>query len=236
MNLKHLSNTLEVHIMPVRRNAIITDNFYHIYNCGVAKQPTFISNSDYERFSQTFAYYRFSQTPLKLSKFLELPLGLRNKVLDELKAQNEKLVEILSFVLIPNHFHFLLKQLSDNGITKFEALTADSYARYFNIKNKRIGPLFQGTFKAVRVESEAQLIHTSRYIHLNPVVSNVVDEDNFLAYPWSSLQDYLGGKSDVVNTESILSYFSSPKDYKKFVLDQLDYGRTLEQYKHLVFD
>ena len=71
--------------------------------------------------------------------------------------KDKKHTDILSYCLMPNHFHLLLKQNDDNGISKLLANLQNSYARYFNIKNERIGPLFQGQFKAVRIDSEEQI-------------------------------------------------------------------------------
>jgi putative transposase len=113
----------------------------------------------------------------------------------------------------------------------------NSYTRYFNKRHKRDGSLFLDQFKAVRVVSEQQLLHLSRYIHLNPYSSYVVK--NFLElenYQWSSFPEYLGEKSGFCTTEVILSYFVSREKYKNFVLNQADYQRGLEIVKHLMFD
>ena len=102
------------------------------------------------------------------------------------------IVDIGAYCLMPNHFHILLQQLQDNGISTFVRKLLNSYTRYFNTKNERIGPLFQGQFKAVRVESDEQLLHLTRYIHLNPLVGYVVkDLRNF---EWSSYLDYIKNK------------------------------------------
>lgn len=143
------------------------------------------------------------------------------------------LVEIISYVLMPNHFHLLIRQTSDNGISTFIRRSINSYTRYLNTKRSRVGPLFQGAFKAVRVEDDEQLIHLSRYIHLNPLVSFVVKESEFRNYPWSSLPDYLKGQSNLIDVDMVLGHFSSPKSYEKFIFDQADYAKELEKIKHL---
>ncbi|MBI2021780.1 hypothetical protein HYS93_02760 [Candidatus Daviesbacteria bacterium] len=92
-------------------------------------------------------------------------------------------------------------------------------------------------FKVVHIQTTEQLIHLSRYIHLNPLVSYLVKEENFLSYPWSSLQYYLEDyPNDIINPKVILDSFSSSKDYLKFVLDQVDYGKELERIKHLTLE
>ena len=137
---------------------------------------------------------------------------------------------------MPNHFHLLLQQLTDGGISKFIKHIGDSYTRYFNTKKERVGPLFQGAFKAVHVETNDQLIHLSRYIHLNPLVSFIVKEENFLSYPWSSLQIYLKKRHNFVNPKPVLEQFKTNDEYLQFVLDQIDYGKELEKIKHLILE
>jgi len=110
-----------------------------------------------------------------------------------------------------------------------------SYVKYRNTKLKQQGPLFGEMFKAVRIEKDEQLLHVSRYIHLNPLVSFLVKD--LKKYPWSSYPDYIGKTNTFpLAKDEILSFFKTPQDYEKFVLDQAEYGKTLEQLKHLVFD
>ena len=125
-----------------------------------------------------------------------------------------------------------MKQKSDNGITSYMRRFINSYVHYVNIKNKRVGPLFQGRFKSVLIDSDEQLLHVSRYIHLNPLVSNLVSDLN--DYLWSSYHSYMNGKEDkLVKYRTVLDMFKTKEDYKKFLLDQEDYARSLEQLKHL---
>lgn len=222
--------------MPIRVIPLVNGEYYHVYNRGVASQPTFSNQKDYERFLLCLSYYRFKGLPLRLSKLLQIHKDQREKILLDLKKANDKTVDLIAFCLMPNHFHLLLKQLSVGGISKFMKQITDGYTRYFNTKHQRVGPLFQGAFKAVRVETDEQLLHLSRYIHLNPLVSFVVRDEYFINYPWSSLNSYLDGKSDAVNPTPILAHFKSPKDYLKFVMDQVSFGKELERIKHLTLE
>lgn len=180
-------------------------------------------------------YYRFSNLTMPLSKFKDLSFELKQKFFDSV-GDSAKLIEIIAYCLMPNHFHFLLKQLRDDGISRFISQFTNSYTRYFNISNERVGPLFQGVFKSVHVETDEQLIHLSRYIHLNPVVSNVILESDIFYYQWSSLPDYLKGGSSLVHADPVLTHFKSPESYKQFVLDYVSYTRELEKIKHLMLD
>lgn len=222
--------------MPIRKIPLVADQFYHVYNRGVARQPVFLNKREYERFLLSLRYYRYNKPPLKLSRFLSLPEKDRNNLLEELNNKKGWSVEIISFVLMPNHFHLLLKQKEGNGISTFMRRAINSYTRYFNTKHARVGSLFQGVFKAIRVETDEQLIHLSRYIDLNPLVSYVVKDKDFMDYPWSSLSEYLKGETGLIESKYVLSHFRSVNEYKKFVLDQKDYAKELEKIKHLVIE
>ncbi len=104
-------------------------------------------------------YYQNRETPIRYSKFMILSSGERQRILADLSKRKDFLVEVIAYCLMPNHFHFILKQLVENGISNFMAHFTDSYTRYFNVKNERNGPLFQGRFKAIRVGTDSHLLH-----------------------------------------------------------------------------
>ena len=139
---------------------------------------------------------------------------------------------------MPNHIHLLLKQVTDNGITDFMWKVSDSYTHYFNIKKSRKVPLFEGRFKSVRIESEQQLLHVSRYIHLNPYSSGLVKKISELKdYAYSSLPEYFGLiKNGICQKDIVLSYFKKPGSYKDFIVGQADYQRELEILKHVILE
>lgn len=137
---------------------------------------------------------------------------------------------------MPNHFHFLLKQLTDKGISKFMAKITNAFSHYFNTRHDRTGHLFQGNFGAVRIEDDEQFMHVSRYIHLNPVTSYLIAIESLVSYEYSSYPDYLSKPSGFTNTKDILSYFKNPQGYRKFVEDQADYARKLDNIKHLALE
>ena len=222
--------------MPYRSIPLATGEYYHVYNRGVAQQPVYLLKKDYQRFLLSLEFYLHKDYPFKLSNLLQLSDDVRGSVLSELVKKNNKFVEITAFCLMPNHFHLLLQQKTEGGISKFMKLITDSYTRYFNTRHDRVGPLFQGQFKAVHVSKNEQLVHLSRYIHLNPLVSFVVRDEKFLNYPWSSLGFYSKKEQGMVEPDIVLGQFRSARQYLKFVLDQKDYGRKLEQIKHLVLE
>lgn len=220
--------------MPYRVTPLVKDEYYHVYNRGVAFQPIFKNTRDYERFLLCLNYYQFKNISIRLSKFLQIPEEERSEILRRLMGEGNKIIELIAFCLMPNHFHLLIKQNSEDGVSRFLRLMINSYAKYFNTKYKRVGPLFQGIFKVVHVETDEQLLHLSRYIHLNPLVSFLVKEKDFVSYPWSSLQEYLKNQARISNPKPILENFSKNQDYLNFVMDQADYGKELEKIKHLM--
>lgn len=219
-----------------REDLLVTGEYYHIFNRGVAKSPTFVSQHDYQQAMLGLNYYRFVKPPIKLSRYKRLSIRSKAELLAKLSGGGKRLVDIICFVFMPNHFHFLLKQAADNGISKYLSLFTNSYTRYFNTKFSRPGPMFQGVFKSVHVNNNAQLLHLSRYIHLNPYVSGLVTKSNLPTYPWSSLPDYLVETKGVINPALILSQFKSTSGYRDFVLNHADYARELELVKHLTID
>lgn len=223
--------------MPGRKTPLVRGNFYHIYNRGVAKLPIFTDTQEYERAQELIRYYRFAKVPLKYSEFIKLAKSQQEKILKELTVKAEVLVRIHTFTFMPNHFHFILEQMADAGISKFISDFSNSYTRYVNIKQDRSGSLFQGPFKARLIQTEEDLLNLSRYQHLNLFTDGLVNSVESLAnYRFSSLQDYIADKKhDFVYTDMILSHFKNKAAYWRFVLRQKDYQRSLAQIKKLLF-
>ena len=224
--------------MPRRLTPLINNVIYHVFNKGIDYHKTFLGLREYKRAIKAINFYRFNSLPTKLSYFLERSKDDKEKILELLSKNKKELVKVLSYCLMPNHFHFLLKQTLNNGISKFMSNFQNSYSRYYNIKHKRKGSLFLGQFKAVRIETDEQLIHVSRYIHLNPYSSFIVKTFKELEnYPWSSLPFYIKKiENSFVVSKLILDLFENKTDYYNFVFDQADYQRELEKIKHLTLE
>lgn len=211
-----------------RRNVIFTSGkYYHVFNRGVARMPIFHNRRDYVRFLQATQYYKKNPVGMSFSQFIsneEISLKLTNAV------------DIISYCLMPNHFHFLLCQKEEGGISTFMRRLMNSHTKYFNVKHEKEGPLYQGNFKAVLIESTEQLTHVDRYIHLNPVVSQMVinkPED----YEWSSYNEGLGIiNRNICNREIIKEQFKTMELFKSFTVAHIDYARKLDDMKHLFLD
>ncbi len=222
--------------MPTRKMPLVTDEIYHVFNRGINRQPTFNSKREYERAMLALSFYQVAKPPIRLSKFLVQNPDVQESLLKSM-AELSKLVDVISFCLMPNHFHFLLKQKQDKGISNFLGNFQNSYTRYFNTKNKRDGSIFLTQFKAVRIVTDEQLIHVSRYIHLNPYTGFVVKTLSELEnYEWSSLKDYLKADFTSINPELVLGLFKDSNSYKQFVFDQADYQRELKLIEHLTLE
>lgn len=222
--------------MPYRKIPIVAGEIYHVFNRSIAKQPIFISYKDYHRAMEVIDFYRHKDLPMRFSYYNRLPIYQKQKLV-KIIAESSLIVEILAFCLMPNHVHFLMKSLTDNGIIQFMSNFQNSYAKYFNIRHERTGTLFQPMFKAVRIESEEQLIHVSRYIHLNPVTSYILKTIKELeTYPWSSYPEYLNKNTGFTNKDLVLGFFKNIFSYQKFTADQVDYQRKLNQIKHLILE
>lgn len=177
------------------------ETYYHIYNRGNRKERIFLQDADYERFLNKLLIYR-----------------------DELK------IEIFACCLMPNHFHFLLKQNVEQTLPRFVLRLCTSHAKYFNIKYEKVGRLFQDRFRSKPVESERSLLYLSKYIHLNP--TEILPKGTPLEkYRWSSYPEYVRSNFNLINSTLIPNCFAkekSPLDYKTFVESGLSRKEYLE--------
>ena len=222
--------------MAANRKFVFTnDGIYHVFNRGIERRNVFSTISDYRRFFQLLSYCRndglscrFSHIPREMKKGHTCPRTT--------KEVQPCLVEILAWCLLPNHYHLVLRQKRFNGITKYMARVSNSYTRYYNTRNKRIGNLFQGPFKAVIVETDDQLIHLSRYIHLNPVVASLIPINKLATYHWSSYLEYLDLIQGFTEKQSVLGYFPSEFAYRVFVNNQDEFAAEVEKVRHLTLE
>lgn len=235
----------------MRKESFNNNNIYHIFNRGVDKRNIFLDNKDYCHFLDSVRIYRHKDLRFK---------SLEKKDLAKLslvKLDNiaKPLVEILAYVLVKNHFHFILRQLVEKGITEFMHKLGTLFTMYFNEKYERTGSLFEGPFKAISVLEDNYLFYLSFYIHLHPAefvdakwkegkiknwkeIIRAIEE-----YKWSSYPVYLGKREDeLVSKEFILSCFKKPnsdgvKEYKKFIEEGLNEGnKRFKKIEEILLD
>ncbi|MEI8232263.1 MAG: transposase [bacterium] len=208
--------------------------YYHVYNRGVEKRTIFADEEDYQKFIGYLKVYL-------------LPTNLQGLTLKDEKGRtvspsrrlnnyaNE--IELISYCLMPNHFHLMLRQVTEKGMAKFIQSILTKYVRYFNKKYSRVGGLFQGVYKTVHVKSEEQFTYLTKYIHRNPLPDTPTRShlEGLREYKYSSYGNYLGlFKQSWVKSEDILSYFSktNPRNsYQSFVEET---GDIAQVYKEMI--
>ena len=213
----------------MRNIRFVNEGIYHVYNRSVEKREIFVDDQDRFRFIHDL--FEFNDEAPAVNFYYKRPL-LQSYETKSHKIEQQKrklLVEILAFVVMPNHFHLLLRQIKENGISNFMHKLGTGYTMYFNQKYERAGSLFQGTYKAILVNQEAHFIHLPYYIHLNPLdlkfpewrdreIKNYKQAMKFLEnYRWSSFLDYIGKKNfpSVTQREFLNEFFEGPENYKK---------------------
>lgn len=218
----------------------LTNGYYHIYNRGVEKRPIFQDQQDYSVFISYLKNYLLPKDDAILLKNLADPRSTaqeRDRIRKAMRMNNfSDEIVLIAYCLMPNHFHFLIKQKSAGAINKFMNSFSTRYTMFFNKKNKRVGPLYQDTYKAVLVESEEQLLHLSRYIHKQAQSNSSLSGSG---QP-SSYPIYLGTQdAPWVHPEIILPYFSqnNPRSsYKNFVNESEDIDYASSIYSLLLED
>ncbi len=211
------------------RDDISEGEIYHIFNRGTDKRKIFLSTKNYERFLVNLILFNTAGDVIANVSRYDLAQACLN-------IPDNPLVKILAFVLLPNHFHFIIEPLTNDGVKRFMHRLEMGYAQYFNRLNKRSGNLFQGAYKIVHVGNDAYLNFLPLYIHLNPLdlspvefnwkekgVRNKKEAINFLKnYKWSSLQSYLGLKEqNFVDRKLFDHIYDSPRVWERELSDWL---------------
>jgi REP element-mobilizing transposase RayT len=190
----------------MKREKLVSGEYYHIFNRGVEKRSIFKDRKDMERFLKCIVEFNRREPigSLYENYFYEKKFG--NRV-------SKKLTDIVCYCLNPNHYHFILKQSTDQGISKFMHKVMLGYTKYFNQKYDRVGPLFQGPYRLVHIKSNEQLLHAGVYINLNFKVHGA--RDNFFRSSWS---EYIheNNPKELCEKGIILKQFKNPVEYKKF--------------------
>lgn len=196
--------------MAIRKEKLVQGEYYHIYNRGVDKRSIFSSKNDIDRFFQSMKEFNVKD-PIG-----SLYLNTFNKDKTKLRGSASQLVSFIAFCLNPNHYHFLLTPLVENGIEKFMHRLGTGYTLYFNEKQRRSGSLFQGKFKSKHINSNEYLLHVSSYINLNNCDKNGKVKNKLSMSSW---EEYIRiSNTNFCDKSIILEQFQSAKEYKKFAL------------------
>ncbi len=205
----------------MRKIKISPNEYYHIYNRGNHKQDIFISDKDWARFLFLVLYFQSPVTLFNISSIISN--FIRHRVFNSSQKTKNKIienrtVELTAFTFMPNHFHIIVKEISEGGISRYMQRVQDAYTKYFNAKYGKSGHLFQGPFQIVHIKNNEQLLHLSAYIHRNPREIKEWKEKEHQFF-WSSFQDYITKNrwGELLKNEIVGGQFSNPKEYKSFV-------------------
>ncbi|MFZ2522460.1 MAG: transposase [Minisyncoccia bacterium] len=205
----------------MRRDNIEIGEHYHIYNRGVGKKIIFKDDRDRIRFLFLILYFQanviFPQVSRMISNYVKHRMFDINSD-DYEKIISKRYVDLVSFAMMTNHFHLIVRENEEGGTGKYMQRVLNSYTKYFNTKYKISGHLFEGPYKAVHVESNEQLLHLSAYVHLNPKELSHWS-NNPEKYEWSSYQDYVTENrwKEILKREVVLDQFEDKYEYYKFV-------------------
>jgi REP element-mobilizing transposase RayT len=197
--------------------------YYHIYNRGVGKMDIFNNASDYENFI----------------KRLHLILGHKENFVRGVRPLSIKPVPkgsftIVAYCLMPNHFHILIRQNTEISVTELISKLCTSYSMYFNKKYRRVGTLFQDTFKSINIDGNEYLLWLSAYIHQNPVVAGIAWD--LSQWKWSSYSEYVEGVEGMCGKDVILEQYKNKIEYEKFVESSYSALQKKGLIKALLFD
>lgn len=206
---------------------------FHILNRGVEKRKIFLNQKDYLRF--TYNLIDFNNLNTVFSYFERRNLAMR-KPKNEKKKIKKEVVDVLSWCLMPNHFHVLTYEKEEKGVSLFSKKITSGYTQYFNLENDRSGVLFQGRSKIISVQNNEHFLWAPFYIAANPL--NLFQPDwkeegirdpkkafDFLvSYKWSSFPDLMGENNfkEVINKNLFYKLYNlDEKNFKKDFLEWL---------------
>jgi len=215
----------------MRKQPLATGNIYHIFTKSIAGFKIFRTKKDYKRIIEVLKFYRIKKPPFRFSAYVELKD--RNNFLKRYVGQAEYIVEIIAYCIMPTHIHLIIRQMDENGISVFMKNILDSYTRYFNIRTKRKGPLWQSRFKNVMVENDEQMLHLTRYLHLNPTSDGLAERPE--EWPYSSYAEYIGlADEKICNTDMLEDLY--PDKYRIFVEARIDYQKEISNLKNILLE
>ncbi len=221
----------------MRKTQFFGDQYYHMFNRGTEKRKIFLDDFDYRRFLLSMRFMNDEQDGLMIrwrDHKKTYPNATVETFLRSDLRKRSPLVEIVCFSLLPNHYHFILKQLAKNGIEKFMQRIGIGYTMYFNKKYNRSGVLFQGKCKSSHIKTTHHLLYLSVYVNCNSEVHGISDAKK---YPWSSFQNFLNkSKSDICDGKAVWSHFKNRKEYEDFAKENIEVAKQKKEDEKLVLE
>lgn len=221
-------------MVTIRKEKFVPGEYYHIFSRTILNVPEFKDYSNAKRLLLAFLIANSTKSSEGF-QFLRNNKNASFEDVNKIIKDGKKLVDILCFSIMPDHYHLLIKEKEENGITNFILKCNTSIAKYVNIKNDRKGSLFENTFKAKHINSNEYLLHLSLYIHLNPLdflmnknwrihgLKNWNEaKKKLIDYPWSSIKYFLikNHYNPIISGSKILKeQFTDEKEYESFLRD-----------------
>ncbi|MEK7604699.1 MAG: transposase [Patescibacteria group bacterium] len=196
-------------------------NFWHLIGRGVDKRDVVMDDQDRVRFTHDL---------FVLNDVHPVPNYILNERKDE-HRKRERLIDIHAFCLMKNHYHLLVSERVENGISMFMHKMNMGYTKYFNRRYERSGVLWQGKYRKVLIERDAHFLYIPFYIHLNPLdythpewrKGEVQDVSGALTalqnYRWSSHLDYFGNHNfpSIIESNEISPVLGMPSEYEQTI-------------------
>lgn len=209
--------------MSLRKKSFAVEEFYHLYNRGTEKRIIFLDEQDYHYF--LFLMYTCNTTK-----------NIKSRDTGNNFDREENIIDIGAYCLMPNHFHILVREKIEGGISKYMLKLMTGYSMYFNKKYIRTGKLYEGVFKSTHIDTDNYLKYIYSYIHLNP--AKIIDKKwkekrtksitellkYVFDYPYSSLKEYTNEKFYILNPSQFPTYFKITNDHKKELFEWLNFN------------
>jgi len=200
----------------MRKDSLVTGEYYHIYNRGVDKRDIFMDRKNLERFILSVKLFNFIKPIGSIKSKLEKTDVQRLSSTDVGRLEEQSLASIVCYCFNPNHFHFIVKQEVDGGISEFFKRLSGGYTKYFNEIHKRSGSLFQGRFKSNLINDDEYFLTIRPYVNMNYLIHDIPLEKDHLI--WASDKEYGSGNFDIVSkkeAENILGIYGNSENFKK---------------------
>ncbi len=216
--------------MEGRKNYFKENTIWHLCNKSIANFGIFKNPNNAQRFIEVLDYYNNINYKIRYSYARRKKLY---KYQNLLIPKKESIIKVLSYCIMPDHYHLVIKILSDNILSKYINDIENSYTHFFNRKFNRKGPLWQSSFLSVLIKTNEQLLHVTRYVNINPTSSQLVDRPE--DWQFSSYKDIITNPIFLKEYLKEIS-ISNSLSYKEFAGNNIDYQKKLKLIKKLLLE
>ena len=213
----------------MRKYLFLEGEIFHVFNKSISNFGILNKPENCLRFIQALGHYNNLSLRINLGNFLKKNRDYSPDLLLDKDVAN---IKFISYCLMPDHYHLIVKIIKDKFLSKYISDVENSFTRFFNLKFNRKGPLWQSRFKTVKITSNEQLLHTTRYVHLNPTTSQLIDKPE--NWEFSSYRN-------IITTDMYLKKITeisihNKNKYRKFVEDNKDYQQKFKKIKKLILE